>query len=223
MGILIAAVIILTWGIHLFYCLNFSSVDFLNPLFYVHILLQGYLFTGLFITAHDAMHGTVSQNKTINNFIGRLSAFLFAGFSYNKLYKNHHLHHKSPCTSEDPDYCVKSQNFFIWLGTFFLRYVTILQIVIIGIVFNLLKFIGGENKVWFFFVIPSLLGTIQLFYFGTYIPHRKPHTEDMKPHYARTQTKNHTLAMLKCYFFGYHSEHHEKPYVQWWQLYKTKN
>ncbi len=223
MGILIASLIILTWGSHLFYCLSFSVVDFSSPLFYLHILFQAYLFTGLFITAHDAMHGTVSENKIINTFFGRLSAFLFAGFSYNKLYRNHHLHHKAPCTDEDPDYCVRSQNFFVWIGTFFIRYVTILQIITVGIIFNLLKLIGGEKRVWFFFVIPSLLGTLQLFYFGTYIPHRKPHTEDMKPHFARTQNKNHILAMLKCYFFGYHSEHHEKPYVEWWQLYKTKN
>jgi beta-carotene ketolase (CrtW type) len=222
MGILIGIAIILIWGFHLIYSIIYVKIEYANPLFYIHILLQGYLFTGLFITAHDAMHGTVSRKRKVNNTIGRLSAFLFAGFSYNKLLKNHHLHHRHPCTEEDPDYCTKSQNFFIWFFTFIYRYITIMQIIIIAIIFNLLSLINGEAPVWFFFVIPSLIGTFQLFYFGTYLTHRMPHTPEMMPHKARTLKKNHFLAMLTCYFFGYHSEHHRKPYVQWWHLYKTK-
>ena len=66
MGIIIAFIIISIWASHLFYSLLYVSVDFTNPVFYLHILLQGYLYTGLFITAHDAMHGTVSKNKFIN-------------------------------------------------------------------------------------------------------------------------------------------------------------
>ncbi|MDQ1141520.1 fatty acid desaturase [Pedobacter agri] len=38
-----------------------------------------HLYTGLFITAHDAMHGTISSNKTINNFFGYLAVFIYAG------------------------------------------------------------------------------------------------------------------------------------------------
>jgi beta-carotene ketolase (CrtW type) len=222
MGIFISLVIIFMWLVHLLYSIMYVGVDVANPLFYFHILLQGYLFTGLFITSHDAMHRTVSRNKMINNAIGRTSAFLFAGFSYKKLLKNHHLHHKHPCTENDPDYCIKSQNFFKWFITFFFRYVTITQIIIIGIIFNLLSYINGETPVWFYFVIPSFIGTFQLFYFGTYLTHRKPHTPEMMPYHARTLKKNHFLAMLTCYFFGYHYEHHSKPYMQWWQLYKTK-
>lgn len=222
MGIFISVSIILIWAAHLMFSILYVEVDFSNPLFYLHILLQGYLFTGLFITSHDAMHRTVSKNKRINNAIGRTSAFLFAGFSYKKLLKNHLLHHKYPCTVEDPDYCTKSQNFFIWFFTFVFRYITLTQIIIIAIVFNLLSFINGEAPVWFYFVIPSFIGTFQLFYFGTYLTHREPHTPEMMPHHARTLKKNHLIAMLTCYFFGYHYEHHSKPYIQWWQLYKTK-
>lgn len=222
MGIFISIIIIITWLVHLIYSIMYVEVDIGNPLLYIHILLQGYLFTGLFITAHDAMHRTVSRNVRVNNAIGRTSAFLFAGFSYKKLLRNHHLHHKHPCTEEDPDYCTKSQNFLIWFFTFFFRYITITQIIIIAIIFNLLSLINGETPVWFYFVIPSFIGTFQLFYFGTYLTHRKPHTPEMMPYHARTLKKNHFLAMLTCYFFGYHYEHHSKPYIQWWQLYKTK-
>lgn len=222
MGILISSAIIITWGSHLFYCIKFVEPDFLNPIFYLHILFQGYLFTGLFITSHDSMHGIVSGNKTINDNIGRLSAFLFAGFSYSKLIKNHRLHHKYPCTEKDPDYCTKSQNFFLWIARFFSGYVTLWQIITVGIIFNLLSLINGESRVWFYYVVPSFLGTLQLFYFGTYKPHKKPHMGNMKPHNARSLPKNHILAMITCYFFGYHYEHHSHPNVEWWRLYKTK-
>ena len=105
MGILIALIIISIWASHLFFSLLYVNVDFTNAVFYLHILLQGYLYTGLFITAHDAMHGTVSKNKIINNVFGWISTLLFAGLSYSKLIKNHFKHHKNPCllyTSPSP-------------------------------------------------------------------------------------------------------------------------
>ena len=144
MGILAAVTIITLWASHLFYSLKYSEVNFTSPLFYLHVLIQGYLFTGLFITAHDAMHGTVSQNKTINKFTGVLTTFLFAGLSYGKLLKNHKLHHIHSGTAEDPDYSVKSQNFFVWFAKFFMKYVSIYQIIIVGINFNVLKYFFPE-------------------------------------------------------------------------------
>lgn len=222
MGLISAVIIICVWGGHLFYTLKFSEVNFQSPLFYFHLFFQAYLFTGLFITSHDAMHGTVSGNKQINNIIGRLTAFLFAGFSYGKLLQNHKLHHNFPGTEQDPDYCVKSQNFFVWFGYFVYRYVTVIQIIVVGIKFNILKIWFPEISIWFYYVIPALLGTVQLFYFGTYRPHKLPHTSDMAPHNARTLRSNHFAAMITCYFFGYHSEHHNAPHIPWWRLYKTK-
>jgi beta-carotene ketolase (CrtW type) len=199
------------------------NVDFTNPVFYLHILLQGYLYTGLFITAHDAMHGTVSKNKFINKSIGSISTLLFAGLSYNKLIKNHFKHHKNPGEEEDPDFYTKSQNFFIWWGTFLWRYTTITQLIIMAVAFNLLKIWFDEVSIIVFWIVPAFLGTFQLFFFGTYLPHKYPHTENMQPHKARTQKRNHLWAMLSCYFFGYHFEHHESPGTPWWKLYKMKN
>jgi beta-carotene ketolase (CrtW type) len=222
MGVLIALLIISIWGGHLFYSLNYVEVSFASLWFYVHLLIQAYLYTGLFITAHDAMHGTISNSKIINKGIGIISTFLFAGMSYNRLIKNHFMHHKTPGEADDPDFNINSQNFFIWWFSFMIRYTTITQIIIMAIVFNLLKLFFGEINIWFFWVIPAFLGTLQLFYFGTYQPHRKPHTDDMKPHNARSQKLNHLWAMLSCYFFGYHHEHHESPRTPWWKLYKLK-
>jgi len=222
MGIIIAFIIISIWASHLFYSLLYVNVDITNPVFYLHILLQGYLYTGLFITAHDAMHGTVSKNKFINKSIGSISTLLFAGLSYNILIKNHFKHHKNPGEEEDPDFYTKSQNFFIWWGTFLWRYTTITQLIIMAVVFNVLKIWFDEISIIVFWVVPAFLGTFQLFFFGTYLPHKYPHTDKMQPHKARTQKRNHLWAMLSCYFFGYHYEHHESPRTPWWRLYKLK-
>jgi len=222
MGVLIALIIILFWGTHLFYLLSSFEVSFSNPLQYFHILLQGYLYTGLFITGHDAMHRLVSKNNKLNKIIGQLSTFLFAALSYNRLVNNHFMHHKYPGTEKDPDYSIRSHNFFVWYFTFMYRYATILQLVMMAVIFNVLKIWFPEINIWMFWVVPAFLGSLQLFYFGTYLPHRKPHKVNMEPHKARTQSKNHLWAMLSCYFFGYHFEHHDDVRVPWWKLYKTK-
>ncbi len=220
MGLLIASSIMTLWLSHLYYCLAYMTADFANPVFYFHILIQAYLFTGLFITSHDAMHGNVTKNKFLNKITGQIACFLFAGFSYRRLVKNHFKHHSSPASEDDPDFDVHSQNFFVWWIKFMLRYTTLSQIIIMAFFYNLLEYFFTESNVIFFWLIPAFLSTLQLFYFGTYLPHRNPEKGLHKPHYARSQKKNHLLAMISCYFFGYHFEHHDSPKTPWWQLYK---
>lgn len=222
MGVFIACLIIFLWQACLFYSLSFVEVSLTSMSMYLFIMMQAYLFTGLFITSHDAMHGTVSKNRRVNNFIGALCSGLFAFLSYKKLFKNHFLHHTHPGTGSDPDFCIHSNNFFVWWFTFLKRYVTLIQIILVALAFNLLKIYYDESSIWAFYVIPVILSTFQLFYFGTYRPHRQPHTEHMLPHNSRTQKSNHIIAMASCYFFGYHSEHHSFPKTPWWQLYKLK-
>jgi beta-carotene/zeaxanthin 4-ketolase len=222
-GILIAIVIILSWAVQLFYSLSRVEISFVSPLFYLHFFLQVYLFTGLFITGHDAMHGTVSRNRFVNQAVGYLSAFLYAGMFYRRLIRYHGLHHQYPATEKDPDYSVKSRNFFVWWFRFMLHYVTWIQLVIMAVLFNLLQIMFPVSSILWFWVIPAILSTFQLFYFGTFIPHSRPHTDQMGPHRARTLKKGHLLAMLSCYFFGYHREHHESPRTPWWQLYRLKS
>jgi len=222
MGVIVAAIIITIWFSHLLFILTSVNVKFDSIFFYFHILFQAYLYTGLFITAHDAMHQTVSSNKKLNRLIGTAATFLYAGMSYKRLIKNHFMHHKNPGSETDPDFSIRSQNFFVWWATFMIHYTTITQIVIMAVAFNILKIWIPEISLWFFWVIPAFLSSLQLFFFGTYIPHREPHLEEMEPHKARTQKKNHLWAMLSCYFFGYHYEHHESPKIPWWRLYQTK-
>ncbi len=223
MGLLIALTVILIWLAHLIYLLVFVEVSFTSPLMLVHIAIQTYLYTGLFITAHDAMHGQVSPNRTVNNTVGRLSTWFFAALSFNRLHQKHKLHHQFPGEGRDPDYCLTSQNFWKWWFSFMKNYISWWQFVILAAVFNILQIWIPQLNLIFFWIVPSILATFQLFYFGTYRPHKLPHTQPMLPHNSRTQKVNHLWAMLSCYFFGYHFEHHESPKTPWWKLYQVKN
>lgn len=222
MGVFAAIVVFAMWGGHLAYCLLSVDFRFDSPLSYLHLLLQAYLSTGLFITAHDAMHGAVSRNHRLNRAIGTMAALLFAAFSYKKLHRNHMNHHRYSGQERDPDFLTTSQNFFLWFGVFFYRYASIGQIMIMAILFNLLNLVLPTERVVAFWMIPPFISTLQLFFFGTYRPHRLPHTEEMGPHHARSQKLNPLFALLSCYNFGYHLEHHEAPGVPWWRLGRVK-
>jgi beta-carotene ketolase (CrtW type) len=89
MGIVIALTVILLWASHLYYLLFIYVVDYSAFLTYLHILIQGYLYTGLFITAHDSMHFCVSSHRKINMIIGQLALWLFAAFSFKRMFTNH--------------------------------------------------------------------------------------------------------------------------------------
>ena len=223
MGLLIALTVIFLWFAHLFYLLAYCEVSFSSPMILIHIAIQTYLYTGLFITAHDSMHGLVSPNKIINTAIGWLATLLFAALPYSRLLQKHKLHHQFPGEAGDPDYNIDSQNFWLWWFSFLKNYIIWWQIIVMAILFNLLKIWYDQWNLVLFWVMPSILSTFQLFYFGTYRPHRLPHNDEMLPHNARSQKGSHLWAMLSCYFFGYHFEHHESPQTPWWKLYQIKN
>ena len=211
-GLLIALLVIGCWAISIILLMQWT-VNFSNPLTYLFILLQMHLYTGLFITAHDAMHGTVSSNRQVNNLIDYTCTILYALFWYPKLYIKHHQHHSHVHTENDPDY--HKGSFFSWYFVFIKNYLSIWQIIAMAILINILKLWIPQANLLLFWVVPSLLSTLQLFYFGTYQPHKGEH--DNK-HQSRSQRKNHLAAFFSCYFFGYHYEHHDTPGVPWWGL-----
>jgi len=218
LGVIIAMTIILAWFASLIFGLQWH-LDYKSPILYALILIQTHLYTGLFITAHDAMHGTVSKNRSTNKIFGHFTALLFSYNFYYKLFPKHHEHHKYVATDKDPDY--HSGSFFPWYFGFLKQYVSLMQIVLMAITFNLLKlFIPVENLI-LIWMLPAVLSTLQLFYFGTYLPHRGSHKAD-NVHKSRSQKPNHLVAFLTCYFFGYHYEHHASPGTPWWKLYKVK-
>jgi len=220
-GVGIACLVILSWAVML--VVNFTvPVDWRDPLIYVRIFIQMHLFTGLFITAHDAMHGAVAPgNSRLNHAIGKVCAFLFLFNSYKKMRPKHYAHHKYAGTSQDPDFHKGHPNFFRWYFDFLKEYISLRQIVLAAITFNLLKLIFPEVNLILYWVLPSILSTFQLFYFGTFVPHKGEHAHN-NLHHARTQSKNHVWAFLSCYFFGYHYEHHDSPMTPWWKLWKMK-
>lgn len=216
-GVIIASTIILLWFASLAYLLQ-MDISWSNPLIYLGILIQTYLYTGLFITAHDAMHGIVSENKKLNHTIGWISAILFSYNFYWRLFPKHHEHHRFVATDKDPDYH-SSGKFIIWYLSFIRQYVSVWQILLMAATFNILKlFLPTENLV-VFWMVPAVLSTLQLFYFGTYLPHMG---ESDNKHHSKSQTKNHFWAFVSCYFFGYHYEHHDSPGTPWWRLWKVK-
>jgi beta-carotene ketolase (CrtW type) len=219
-GLYWAFALLALWSAHLTYML-LHPMDFQSPWTYLHILIQTHLYTGLFITSHDAIHGVVSPDyPKLNHAIGWVCATLFAFNNYAVLRKKHHWHHDYVNTSQDPD--VHQGNFFIWWFKFMWQYVTWQQILAMAIAYNVLKmWIPMENLI-VYWEVPAILSTLQLFFFGTYLPHRGEHAPENKTQ-SRSQKRNHIWAFISCYFFGYHYEHHAHPYLAWWKLPEAKD
>ncbi len=225
-GLAIALIIILTWAISLGLLLTVVNVSQSSLLWNaIGVLWQTFLYTGLFITAHDAMHGVVLPKQTkINAAIGSFSLLAYGLFSYKQLLKAHLDHHHYPASDLDPDFHNgKSIGPIAWYFGFMQRYWSwwrFLGLVMIFPIMHSLFHIPGINLI-LFWILPSLMSSIQLFYFGTFLPHRKPDTG-----YAdsfRTQSTYFPLfwSFLTCYHFGYHHEHHQHPDLAWWQLPKA--
>ncbi|WP_392408042.1 beta-carotene ketolase CrtW [Chlorogloeopsis fritschii] len=228
-GLIVALLIITIWAASLSVLLYFDVTKFSNWLIPIAIIWQTFLYTGLFITAHDAMHGAVyRKNIKINNFIGSLSVILYAFFSYRQLLKKHWLHHHHPASENDPDFHDGQRiNGIFWYFHFMKEYWSWHQFIGMTIIFNLAKYtlqISNQNLI-LFWIIPPILSSIQLFYFGTFLPHREPKEGYVRPHCAQTIPLPVFWSFITCYHFGYHQEHHEFPQVPWWQLpsvYKQK-
>ncbi|WP_419700095.1 fatty acid desaturase [Mucilaginibacter sp. NFX135] len=214
-GLFIAMLVIGSWAVSIILLMRWHF-SFANPLVYLFVLIQMHLYTGLFITAHDAMHGTVSPNRALNNLTGYICTFLYASFWYPQLYTKHHQHHNHVHTADDPDY--HEGGFWSWYVRFIRNYLSVWQVVVMALLFNILKLWVPQPNLIMFWVVPSLLSTLQLFYFGTYQPHKGEHDNQ---YFARSQRRNHVLAFLSCYFFGYHYEHHDSPGIPWWKLWRA--
>lgn len=214
-GLVAASAIILCWAFTLWFLLIYGQ-QFPVWVQVFFVLIQTHLFTGIFITLHDSIHGTVAPGRKLNRVIGYICAKLFAFNNYSRLSRLHHLHHVHAADHGDPDFS-ENQHFWIWYFRFLKSYVDGWQILFMAIAFNILQFWFLPGALVLFWIVPSVLSTLQLFYFGTYLPHRHP--EDLSPPArARSQRRNHILAFITCYFFGYHTEHHLAPYLPWWRL-----
>jgi beta-carotene/zeaxanthin 4-ketolase len=221
-GILIAMTIISIWAISLVFLLSFDISKLKLWMLCALVLWQTFLYTGLFITSHDAMHGLVfPQSPKINHLVGMFSISFYGLLPYQKLLKKHWLHHHNPATKIDPDFHDgEHKTFLAWYFYFMKSYWSWGQVIALTCIYHLanhLLHIPHENLISFW-VFPSLLSSLQLFYFGTFLPHSEPVGGYIQPHCAQTIDRPIWWSFLTCYHFGYHKEHHEYPHIAWWQL-----
>ena len=191
------------------------------------IAAQTWLGVGLFITAHDAMHGSLALGRPrVNTVIGRLAVALYnPGFAYAKLYDSHHAHHRAPGTAADPDFNPdRPQAYQAWFLRFFITYFRWWEFARLTVVLSVYLFVLRVRplNLALFWGLPALGSAVQLFTFGTWLPHRHEAGQDADSfqdrHHARSLGFGWALSLLTCFHFGYHLEHHHAPGTPWWAL-----
>ena len=222
-GLVLALAVLAAWTtLHITMVFFFPLTWGNAPLAALLVAVQTWLYVGLFIVAHDCMHGSlVPFTPWANRAIGRVCLFLYAGFSFDTLNAAHHRHHRHPGTGDDPDFDDHPPyGFWRWFAKFFAEYFSIAQAAIIFAVYCLYVFWLGALPVnaLVFWAVPGLLSALQLFTFGTYLPHKPDASPFVDRHNARTNDLPVWLSLLTCFHFGYHHEHHLYPTVPWWRL-----
>ncbi|WP_082655638.1 fatty acid desaturase [Aureimonas sp. D3] len=222
-GLGLAACVFVSWmSIHIAAVFFFDLGWRTAPLVPLIIALQCWLTVGLFIVAHDAMHGSLVPGwPRLNAAIGAFILTIYAGFAWSKIRGAHMAHHDAPGTADDPDFCVdEPERFWPWFRTFFARYFGRRSILFVSTVVTIYILVLGApvTNVVLFYGMPSLLSSLQLFYFGTFRPHRHEESGFVDRHNARSNEFGYLASLFSCFHFGYHHEHHTQPWVPWWAL-----
>ncbi|MEO7813898.1 MAG: fatty acid desaturase [Sphingomicrobium sp.] len=222
-GLLLAAMVSGLWlAIHLggIFLWQWQPATF--PLAAVLVIVQAWLSTGLFIIAHDCMHGSLSPGRPrLNRAIGTVMLGAYAALSYRALLPKHLAHHAAPGTDTDPDFHPGEPRRLVpWFVRFFRGYYTHGQIVRITIVAIIYLLFGASLiNIVIFWAVPAVLALIQLFVFGTYLPHRHADDPFVDEHNARSNRLSPLGSLVTCFHFGgYHHEHHLSPGTPWWRL-----
>lgn len=186
------------------------------------ILVQTWLSVGLFIVAHDAMHGSLAPFwPGVNRWVGRVALIFYAGFSYDRLLPSHFAHHRHAGTAGDPDFDEAHPSAFLpWFATFMRRYVGWRELAAQTAISMTYFFAFGVAfaNLLLFWALPALLAAVQLFFFGTYRPHRHDGEPFADRHNSRSDDLPVWASLLTCFHFGYHHEHHDSPRTPWWRL-----
>ncbi|NJM97974.1 MAG: beta-carotene ketolase [Phormidesmis sp. RL_2_1] len=225
LSIAIALVIVLLWMLSAYASLFVLPDASTLPLAGVigMMMVRAFLHTGLFILSHDAMHGSlVPAYPKANKWIGQFILGLYSFLSFKRMQNKHHQHHRTPAQPGDPDFHPGS--FWAWYFGFMRTYVKGDQgwIIFWGMsaLFYPLVFIFHlpVTNVVLFWLLPQGLSSWQLFYFGTYRPHRCPTNGHTNPHRANSSKASLFWSFLSCYHFDYHWEHHQYPHLPWYKL-----
>jgi beta-carotene/zeaxanthin 4-ketolase len=237
---MVASVIVAIWIGSLGFLLSIS-IDRLTPWWILPAIFgRTFIQTGLFVVAHDAIHGSIVPNDVrLNQAIGRLALMLYALLPYQLLATNHWQHHRQPGRAGDPDFHDGiDRHVVLWYLKFMKGYLDRRQRIVLFFGMKAIfctLYLGCHVAVpnlFLFWVFPIVLSSLQLFIFGTYLPHRSAsRTTDAQPRSPHLSTadaiRNHNAtssnystfwSFLTCYHFGYHWEHHEYPSMPWYGL-----
>ncbi|MEL6555281.1 MAG: fatty acid desaturase [Cyanobacteria bacterium J06621_11] len=184
---------------------------------------RSFLHTGLFILAHDAMHGTLTPAyPRLNDALGRVILAVYSFLSFEKMRSAHHQHHRTPAQSDDPDFYPGS--FWPWYFQFMRTYIAGGQGWIIfwgmsAFFYPMVLWLGVPVlNAALFWLLPQAVSSWQLFYFGTYRPHKRPPGGHTNSHRANSSQASPFWSFLSCYHFDYHWEHHQYPHLPWYKL-----
>ncbi|UZK70384.1 fatty acid desaturase [Sphingomonas sp. S1-29] len=222
-GTSLAAAICTAWlAIH-FVSMFVLEIELVTlPLVAVLMALQCWLSVGMFIVAHDAMHGSLAPGRpTLNARIGAGLLLLYAGFGWAKMRDAHFEHHRHAGSERDPDFdAANPRNFVRWYTTFLKRYFGWQSGLYVMTVVNVYWLVFGVPlaNIILLYGLPAILSSLQLFYFGTYRPHRHDDDGFTDRHNARSEGFGTLASLASCFHFGYHHEHHVNPGVPWWGL-----
>jgi beta-carotene/zeaxanthin 4-ketolase len=235
-GILVASTLFCLWFCSLIFSLSIDLA--MIPGIWIALIVLGrtFIHTGLFIIAHDAIHGTVMpKHQQMNHWVGAIAISLYALLPYKKYFRKHWEHHGQPGQVGDPDFHDGiHSSIFAWYFRFMNGYLDARQkwVLLVGmsVIFHGLRIglhVPGINLV-LFWVLPIVFSSMQLFVFGTYLPHREQAGESISsaqealkqdnPHHATSSNYPVFWSFLTCYHFGYHWEHHEYPHLPWYRL-----
>lgn len=226
LGLWLSGVILAAWFTSLLALLG-NDFDAL-PLWLVAVAvpLRAFLQTGLFIVAHDAMHGSLAPGAPhLNERMGKFALLLYAFLPWDPCRRNHLRHHRSPGSRDDPDHHDGiHRGAFAWYLRFMAGYLAPAQMAALLLCWLLVTVLlipltaTPVRNVLVFWTLPLLISSLQLFFFGTYLPHRGLAAGHEEPHCPATLALPGPLSLLACYHFGYHREHHEHPDVPWFDL-----
>lgn len=222
-GAALAGAIIAAWlAVHVYgvFFFEWSRLSWLGAP--VLVALACWLSVGLFIVAHDCMHGSLVPGRPdFNRWVGRFCLTLYAGFDFDTLRDKHRLHHRYAGTAADPDFDAQPPHSFgHWYLKFFSEYFGLRQFLVLAAVSALYLLVLGAAyaNLLIFWAFPAILSSLQLFTFGTYLPHHPDEDAFEDEHRTRSSDFSPLVSLLTCFHFGYHHAHHAQPAVPWWRL-----
>jgi beta-carotene/zeaxanthin 4-ketolase len=222
-GLALFALVLGAWlAIHVWAMFSFTITLGNWPLVPVVFAVQCWLSVGMFIVAHDAMHGSLVPGRArINGVIGALLLIVYAGFGWRQLRNAHFAHHAHVGTADDPDFhAANPRDFWPWYRAFLKRYFGWQSMVYVWSVVLIYFFVADVPplNILLMYGLPAIASSLQLFYFGTYRPHRHEADAFADRHRARSNDYGTLASLFSCFHFGYHHEHHVSPNVPWWKL-----